>query len=1174
MAPADLARTRADDRPRRGRAEVLLVLGSLLLAPAEGEAFTFHWELDETPEGSEKVTLAKPVRVLLSDQLLEIAPHSASLRLMTKYSVHLGEEWSSGHAYSLLRTFESIPQETNDSYAAEPHLPPSVWKLTHEHLQDDLFVEVQDGQRIVTIAQEAFVHSEPLLAEIEGVRGRFFSKRLHEAVLRFVTDGGADRAALKRILAERYGVSLDVPDYTELTRETTGETASRFSEFKNEELMFLASMFEEYPEGMRLTPGLRYLVRRLDGTPHPIYAEAPAVAWTTAGYIEFMESAFQGQGPAYIHRLILHEKAHFLWAHLFDDQLKRDWIDLGGWYENPDDGDGWSTTKQLEFVSAYAHGINPNEDMAESISYYIVTPDKLRSRSPAKYEFIQNRIMHGVRYISRIREDLTFQVYNLYPDLVYPGRIVRVDIRVDGEPQEDKRVTIELELHQSGDRDGGQASTHRVYGPGVTYFDIWLYPVDSQGRKCAPWGNVTCGNSGESHVLRGQTTLSKHVAAGYWSPDSITLTDAHGNERHESQTDFGWKLYIDNPLADDEPPRYVKNSARLSLSEALDEGRPYQVLTATWSYFDENDLKYASATVNDGAPGTYSRKAAEYDTNPTEGKASVDIPLPDYFPSGTYWLNYISMRDVAQNWGTVYFTGSGGGRPEDVVIDEAPQTIEVQTTRPDLTPPELDVNRITIQAEPTRPDDPNGETRVDISFRIRDNISGYAKTALRLRDPQGVENYHSHLHRDAYRIYFRGDPTAWESQHKAITLPAGSIPGLWGLAEMTVEDKAQNALRADFTEVIRFEVLSDSQVTAIAIPQALLRVSGDEQEAPAGEPLPTPFVVSVTDQHNRAYPGAPVTFEVTGGQGRLSVETTATDSTGQAATTLTTGRKPGLNKVEVLVAGLLPVTFTAHGLAIPQALTVVSGDGQRGTAGAALEPFVVSLLDQVGQPLPETPVAFAVTEGEGTLSVQTTTTDEKGQAATVLTPGPNPGPQAVEAAVEDLDPVTFTAMTEATPDFDGDGVTGFSDFFAFAEAFGSDDPRFDLDSSGSVDFADFFLFAESFGEPAARAKLVALARERIGLPEGPVLSLNAPNPFNGQTVISWFLLHDGPARLEVFSLIGQRVATLSGGFHKAGHHRRRWDGRDDRGRPLASGVYLYRLATEQVVRVRKLSLVR
>ena len=94
-----------------------------------------------------------------------------------------------------------------------------------------------------------------------------------------------------------------------------------------------------------------------------------------------------------------------------------------------------------------------NEDMAESIAYYIVNPDKLRSRSPAKYKFIQNRLMRGTRYLSRIRKDLTFQVYNLYPDVVYPGKIVRVDIKVRGAPQEDKTVTIEIEIH-GGKRQG------------------------------------------------------------------------------------------------------------------------------------------------------------------------------------------------------------------------------------------------------------------------------------------------------------------------------------------------------------------------------------------------------------------------------------------------------------------------------------------------------------------------------------------------------------------------------------------------------------------------------------------------------------------------------------------------------------------------------------------------
>ena len=375
------------------------------------------------------------------------------------------------------------------------------------------------------------------------------------------------------------------------------------------------------------TPGLKYFVRRLDGTPHPLYPSAPAVAWPSSGYIEFMESAFKEQGADYIHRLILHEKAHFLWEHLFDHQLKQDWIELGGWYENPDDKDGWSTTKQVEFVSDYAHGVNPNEDMAESISYYIVNPDKLRSRSPAKYEFIQNRVMHGTRYISKIREDLTFEVYNLYPDYVYPGRITRIDIQVEGEPEEDKRITVEIEIHGESDLDAAQAAYIRVFSDKGTFFDLaWMSPVDTNGMPL---------DSG--HILRGQATLSRYAANGYWGPDAIRIWDAHGNERHEAQTDFGWKLYIDNPLADCEPPVYVKDSMQLSLSEAsTKEGRSYQIVTARWKLVEKNGIKHVYAQMNDRNRETYSRRESYGEYNLQTGEASVGLIFPDYFQSGTY----------------------------------------------------------------------------------------------------------------------------------------------------------------------------------------------------------------------------------------------------------------------------------------------------------------------------------------------------------------------------------------------------------------------------------------------------------------------------------------------------------------------------------------------------------
>ena len=173
--------------------------------------------------------------------------------------------------------------------------------------------------------------------------------------------------------------------------------------------------------------------------------------------------------------------------------------------------------------------------------------------------------------------------------------------------------------------------------------------------------------------------------------------------------------------------------------------------------------------------------------------------------------------------------------------------------------------------------------------------------------------------------------------------------------------------------------------------------------------------------------------------------------------------------------------------------------------------------------------------------------------------------------------VTVAAAPEtpaaAGADFNGDGTVDFADFFEFVDAFGGSDPRFDLNGDGSVGFADFFEFVDAFGQPA-QAKLLALAQELIGLPSETDLQQNAPNPFNSETVISWFLLQPGPARLEVFALTGQRQAVLHRGPLPAGRHRIRWDGRDSEGRALASGVYLYRLVSADGVLTRKLTLLR
>ena len=91
-------------------------------------------------------------------------------------------------------------------------------------------------------------------------------------------------------------------------------------------------------------------------------------------------------------------------------------------------------------------------------------------------------------------------------------------------------------------------------------------------------------------------------------------------------------------------------------------------------------------------------------------------------------------------------------------------------------------------------------------------------TDIYLRDPHGVMHLFRHSH-EYYKIYFSGNPTVYETYHKTMILPVGSIPGTWGVAEMTVSDKARNKLLADFTEIVRFEVDSELEYSQYDVNQ-------------------------------------------------------------------------------------------------------------------------------------------------------------------------------------------------------------------------------------------------------------------------------------------------------------------------------------------------------------------
>jgi len=83
-----------------------------------------------------------------------------------------------------------------------------------------------------------------------------------------------------------------------------------------------------------------------------------------------------------------------------------------------------------------------------------------------------------------------------------------------------------------------------------------------------------------------------------------------------------------------------------------------------------------------------------------------------------------------------------------------------------------------------------------------------------------------------------------------------------------------------------------------------------------------------------------------------------------------------------------------------------------------------------------------------------------------------------------------------------------------------------------------------------------------------------PNPFNPNTTIRYSLLETGRVRLAIYDVTGRLVRTLLDGVRNAGDQRVFWDGKDDRGSLVGSGVYLYQLEAGNKSLTRKMSLLR
>jgi hypothetical protein len=88
------------------------------------------------------------------------------------------------------------------------------------------------------------------------------------------------------------------------------------------------------------------------------------------------------------------------------------------------------------------------------------------------------------------------------------------------------------------------------------------------------------------------------------------------------------------------------------------------------------------------------------------------------------------------------------------------------------------------------------------------------------------------------------------------------------------------------------------------------------------------------------------------------------------------------------------------------------------------------------------------------------------------------------------------------------------------------------------------------------------------------LAQNFPNPFNPSTMIDFSVREKGHVTLRIYDVAGRLVRTLVDEVRDAGAYREGWDGRNNRGSGVASGVYFYRMSTPGFEETRKMVLLR
>ena len=278
---------------------------------------------------------------------------------------------------------------------------------------------------------------------------------------------------------------------------------------------------------------------------------------------------------------------------------------------------------------------------------------------------------------------------------------------------------------------------------------------------------------------------------------------------------------------------------------------------------------------------------------------------------------------------------------------------------------------------------------------------------------------------DAHGNPVPGVPVVWMVAAGGGTVsPATAVTGATGLARaqwtLGLQVGAAQGVDASLSPGVR------AQFTATAgLPMgaALVKVSGDGQQATAGSPLPAPLVVELRTALGQPVAGAAVAFAPSAGTATPPMAVTGPD--GRASTAWTLGTAAGPQALTASAEGVAAVSFGAVAAAGAAAqVAITAGNGQTGPMNAPLPvQLSVRVTDANGNPVPGARVDFTPASG-GSAVPSAADTDADGVARTQWRLGPAAGAQSLAATVAGAGTVTFTATgapgplvaIEVTPD--------------------------------------------------------------------------------------------------------------------------------------------------------------